>query len=154
DPANTWDSAALRSPSSDPAQTPTEDHKAPSLSAIRVRGGKKLYGTIPISGAKNAALKMMCAGLLTEDTLKLENMPNSLRDIQSQTELLTHLGCPIAAENDLMALNAKNITTRTAPYDLVRKMRTSILVLGPLLARFGEAKVSLPGGCAIGTRPV
>jgi UDP-N-acetylglucosamine 1-carboxyvinyltransferase len=113
-----------------------------------------LNGEIPVSGAKNAALKLMCAGLLSEETLKLENMPNSLRDIASQTELLTHLGCTIAAERDLMAVNAKNISTYTAPYDIVRKMRGSILVLGPLLARFGEAKVSLPGGCAIGTRPV
>lgn len=97
----------------------------------------------------------MCAGLLTEGSLHLENMPNTLRDINSQIELLTHLGCVISRDSgSLMGLSAKNITTYTAPYDIVRKMRGSILVLGPLLARFGEAKVSLPGGCAIGTRPV
>ena len=124
------------------------------LDKLRIRGGQQLNGTIPISGAKNAALKLMCAGLLTDETLQLENMPNSLRDIASQTALLAHLGVHIDTQDDLMGLNAGKIETYTAPYDLVRKMRTSILVLGPLLARFGEAKVSLPGGCAIGTRPV
>lgn len=96
----------------------------------------------------------MCAGLLTEDSLLLENAPNALRDIASQTDLMEHLGCVIKRENGAMAINAKGINNFTAPYDLVRKMRTSILVLGPLLARFGQAKVSLPGGCAIGTRPI
>lgn len=84
----------------------------------------------------------------------MENSPNTLRDINSQVELLEHLGCTVQRSESLMALNAGNITTQTAPYDIVRKMRGSILVLGPLLARFGQAKVSLPGGCAIGTRPV
>ncbi len=107
-----------------------------------------------ISGAKNAALKLMCAGLLSEESLFLENAPNALRDIASQTDLMEHLGCVIKRENGAMAINAKNINDFTAPYELVRKMRTSILVLGPLLARFGQAKVSLPGGCAIGTRPI
>ncbi len=125
-----------------------------TLSRIRIVGGKQLNGEIPISGAKNAALKLMCLGLLTEDSLYLENAPNGLRDIASQTDLLVHLGCEIKRENNLIAINGKNIHNFTAPYDLVRKMRTSILVLGPLLARFGQAKVSLPGGCAIGTRPI
>jgi UDP-N-acetylglucosamine 1-carboxyvinyltransferase len=124
------------------------------MDKIKITGGAELNGTIPISGAKNAALKIMCAALLTSDTLKLENSPNGLRDIKSQIELLEHLGCSIATDNNLMALNAGNLTSYTAPYEIVRKMRGSILVLGPLLARFGEAKVSLPGGCAIGTRPV
>ena len=128
--------------------------KPSSLDKIVVIGGHPLNGQIPISGAKNCALKLMCAALLTEGTLNLENSPNSLRDIQSQTELLEYLGCTLAAQDNVMALNASNITELTAPYDIVRKMRGSILVLGPLLARFGEAKVSLPGGCAIGTRPV
>lgn len=119
-----------------------------------MRGGKRLNGTIPISGAKNSALKIMCAALLTDQSLYLENCPNSLRDIKSQIELLDYLGCAVKAENDLMAINASHIEHQTAPYDIVRKMRGSILVLGPLLARFGKAKVSLPGGCAIGTRPV
>ncbi|MDB2683145.1 UDP-N-acetylglucosamine 1-carboxyvinyltransferase [Alphaproteobacteria bacterium] len=117
-------------------------------------GGKQLNGEINISGAKNAALKHMCAAILTEGSLHLDNCPNRLRDIDAQIDLLEHLGCTVARENDLMAINAKNITETTAPYDLVRKMRGSILVLGPLLARFGRATVSLPGGCAIGTRPI
>lgn len=124
------------------------------MDQIRIIGGNQLNGEIPISGAKNAALKLMSAALLTGEPLNFTNAPNELRDIQSQTDLLEHLGCKIEREDDRMTLDAANIHTRTAPYDLVRKMRTSILVLGPLLARFGEAKVSLPGGCAIGTRPV
>lgn len=124
------------------------------LDKIKVIGGQPLNGIIPISGAKNCALKLMCAALLSDETLKLENCPNTLRDIASQVELLEYLGCTIDREGDLMAINAGPIKTYTAPYDIVRKMRGSILVLGPLLARFGEAKVSLPGGCAIGTRPV
>ncbi len=131
-----------------------EGLKSPPLSQIRITGGQALHGEIPISGAKNSALKLMNAALLTDESMFFQNVPNALRDIASQQELLEHLGCVIQRENDLMALNAKNVNNFTAPYDLVRKMRTSILVLGPLLARFGEAKVSLPGGCAIGTRPV
>lgn len=128
--------------------------KLSGLDSIKVRGGKSLHGDIRISGAKNAALKHMCAALLTDQSLHLENSPNGLRDIASQRELLEYLGCTVETEADRMAINAGNIKTYTAPYDIVRKMRGSILVLGPLLARFGEAKVSLPGGCAIGTRPV
>lgn len=124
------------------------------MDKIRIIGGTELNGDIRISGAKNAALKLMSAALLTGESLHFTNAPNALRDINSQTDLLEHLGCTVEREGDAMAINAGNITTYTAPYDLVRKMRTSILVLGPLLARFGEAKVSLPGGCAIGTRPV
>ncbi|MCC7305875.1 MAG: UDP-N-acetylglucosamine 1-carboxyvinyltransferase [Alphaproteobacteria bacterium] len=137
-----WDSAESPSPSSN------------TLARIRITGGKKLNGEIPVSGAKNAALKVMCAALLTDQSLLLENAPNSLRDISSQSDLLEHLGCTVKRENGAMAINASSITGFDAPYDLVRKMRTSILVLGPLLARFGQAKVSLPGGCAIGTRPI
>lgn len=125
-----------------------------TLSKLKIIGGNPLNGTIAVSGAKNAALKLMCAGLLSGETLTLNNMPNTLRDIHSQTALLEHLGCAIDRNGQVMTINAGSISTYTAPYDLVRKMRTSILVLGPLLARFGEAKVSLPGGCAIGTRPV
>lgn len=147
--ANTWDKEALRSPSSD-----SESEKSSGLDKIKIIGGQQLNGAIKISGAKNAALKLMCAGLLSEETLFLENAPNALRDIASQTDLLVHLGCTVSRENNVMAINAKNVNDFTAPYDLVRKMRTSILVLGPLLARFHEAKVSLPGGCAIGTRPI
>ena len=132
----------------------TAEKESHSLSQIRIQGGQRLNGEIPISGAKNAALKLMCAGLLTDQSLLLENAPNALRDIVSQTDLLEHLGCVIKREGNVIAINAANVNDFTAPYDLVRKMRTSILVLGPLLARFGEAKVSLPGGCAIGTRPI
>lgn len=132
----------------------TEVHKQSGLTALRIRGGQQLNGEIPISGAKNSALKLMCAGLLSDQSLYLENMPNSLRDINSQIELLSHLGCVIKAERDLMAINAGPVECFDAPYDIVRKMRGSILVLGPLLARFGQAHVSLPGGCAIGGRPV
>ena len=128
--------------------------KSSSLDKIKIRGGHQLNGTIPISGAKNCALKLMCASILTSETMYFENSPNSLRDMHSQVELLEFLGCAIKVENDLLGINASTITTQTAPYDIVRKMRGSILVLGPLLARFGQAKVSLPGGCAIGTRPV
>jgi UDP-N-acetylglucosamine 1-carboxyvinyltransferase len=119
-----------------------------------VTGGQALYGEIPISGAKNCALKLMCASLLTDQSIHFTNSPNSLRDMQSQTELLEFLGAKVQRERDLMAINAGAVHTQIAPYDIVRKMRGSILVLGPLLARFGQAKVSLPGGCAIGTRPV
>ena len=139
-----------------PELTADEPHAAQGahLDKIKIIGGRELNGTIPISGAKNAALKIMCASLLSADSLHLENSPNTLRDIKSQIELLSHLGCRIETQNNLMSINAATITSYTAPYDIVRKMRGSILVLGPLLARFGEARVSLPGGCAIGTRPV
>ena len=160
--ANTWDSKeslsqnsnanALEDQSSNDTQsTPTVNS---GLDKILITGGQQLNGTIPISGAKNAALKLMCAALLSDESLHFENSPNALRDMHSQTELLEHLGCVIKREGNLMAISANNITSQTAPYDIVRKMRGSILVLGPLLARFGQAKVSLPGGCAIGTRPV
>ncbi len=134
---------------------PEQPEKSSGLEQISIVGGQRLNGELKISGAKNAALKLMCAAILTEESMRFENMPNSLRDINSQIELLEYLGCTIArSEDDLMAINAKNIRQCTAPYDIVRKMRASILVLGPLLARFGQAKVSLPGGCAIGTRAV
>lgn len=152
DPENTWGSAASPSPASSPAAADPASQKG--LGKIRIVGGRELNGTIPVSGAKNAALKLMCAALLTDQSLYLENCPNSLRDIHSQIELLQYLGAAIEADGNLMALNCGGVETMTAPYDIVRKMRGSILVLGPLLARFGKAKVSLPGGCAIGTRPV
>lgn len=162
--ANTWDSAeshfpdfkSLREKIAANSRAP-QTHpiiKASPLDKIVVTGGNPLHGIIPISGAKNAALKLMCAALLTEKSIYFENAPNALRDIQSQTDLMEYLGCTIKREGQLMAIHAGNINNLVAPYDLVRKMRTSILVLGPLLARFGEVKVSLPGGCAIGTRPV
>jgi UDP-N-acetylglucosamine 1-carboxyvinyltransferase len=123
------------------------------MDRIRIRGGKRLVGKIPIGGAKNAALKVMVASLLSEGTLVLDNMPH-LADIATMRALLGQLGVESVIQKRTMTLTAKDVTSTTAPYDIVRKMRASVLVLGPLVARFGEARVSLPGGCAIGTRPV
>src|SRR5690606_10163524 len=113
----------------------------------------KLHGDITISGAKNAALPILCASLLTADDLVLSNVPR-LRDIRTVCNLLEQLGARAAVDGELVTLNASQVTSLEAPYELVKTMRASILVLGPLLARFGEARVSLPGGCAIGQRPV
>ena len=132
------------------------------MDRIRITGGIPLEGDIPISGAKNAALPLMAASLLTDDPLQLSNLPH-LMDISTLANLLTSLGVEITMEGDahddghigrVLNLAARDISGATAPYDLVRKMRASILVLGPLVARIGKAQVSLPGGCAIGTRPV
>jgi UDP-N-acetylglucosamine 1-carboxyvinyltransferase len=131
------------------------------MDRIRIRGGKALVGNIPIGGAKNAALPLMAASLLTDETLRLANTPH-LADITTLANLLATLGVEIALDGHaegghqgrVLALTARKITNTTAEYDLVRKMRASILVLGPLVAREGQAKVSLPGGCAIGARPV
>jgi UDP-N-acetylglucosamine 1-carboxyvinyltransferase len=131
------------------------------MDRIAIRGGNKLYGNVPISGAKNSALPLMVASLLTEETLTLSNLPHLL-DITTLANLLVHHGVSISMDGiapgghigRVLSLTSKNIPNTTAPYDLVRRMRASILVLGPLVAREGEAKVSLPGGCAIGTRPV
>jgi UDP-N-acetylglucosamine 1-carboxyvinyltransferase len=125
------------------------------MDKIAVTGGKPLNGTIEISGAKNACLTLMPAALLTGQPLTLTNAPR-LADIHTMSELLASLGCEIASlsQGRVLALNAGGITNHTAHYDIVRKMRASILVLGPMLARDGHARVSLPGGCAIGARPV
>jgi UDP-N-acetylglucosamine 1-carboxyvinyltransferase len=129
---------------------------APSgMDKIRIVGGQKLSGTIRVSGAKNAALPLMCAALLTGDAIQFTNMPTGLGDIKTLSSVLSELGARCASpEDNTLIIQAKEITSTCAPYDLVRKMRASILVLGPLLARAGAAEVSLPGGCAIGTRPV
>ncbi len=125
------------------------------MDRIRIRGGRPLSGEIAIGGAKNAALPLMTAGLLTNDRLVLSNVPR-LADIQTMAALLAQHGIAVdALDNAGRALSLGGpITNTEAPYDIVRKMRASVLVLGPLLARAGEARVSLPGGCAIGTRPV
>ncbi|HZU89594.1 MAG TPA: UDP-N-acetylglucosamine 1-carboxyvinyltransferase [Stellaceae bacterium] len=125
------------------------------MDRIRIRGGVPLDGVIPIGGAKNAALPLMAASLLTRETLTLQNLPD-LADITTMANLLVQHGVALrpAACAGALELRAEHITSTTAPYDLVRKMRASILVLGPLLARCGRARVSLPGGCAIGPRPV
>ncbi len=126
------------------------------MDKMRVRGGNALNGNIRISGAKNAALKHMCASILTDELLILENMPTGLRDVATLNDLLEHLGVSVDLDHDnkRLTLNAKNLSSHIAPYDLVRKMRASVLVLGPLVARLGEAEVSLPGGCSIGGRPI
>jgi UDP-N-acetylglucosamine 1-carboxyvinyltransferase len=132
------------------------------MDRILIRGGTPLSGTIPIGGAKNAALPLMAASLLTAEPLVLANLPD-LADIRTMANLLVQHGVAITnTENtelnlgsrQVLELSAQHITSTTAPYDLVRKMRASVLVLGPLVARFGRCQVSLPGGCAIGTRPV
>jgi UDP-N-acetylglucosamine 1-carboxyvinyltransferase len=124
------------------------------MDKIRIRGGKSLQGRIQISGAKNAALPILAAALLTEETVTLDNVP-ALADIAFMRSLLETLGVRIEQpEERRLELITRAITNTTADYDLVRKMRASVLVLGPLLARTGEAAVSLPGGCAIGPRPV
>lgn len=123
------------------------------MDKIRIRGGKPLKGSIRIIGAKNAALPLMCAALLSDTPLSFYNMPE-LADIKTLVKVLESLGVKIQRKADKMVLDAGTITSTHADYELVRQMRASILVLGPLLARMGKAEVSLPGGCAIGARPV
>jgi UDP-N-acetylglucosamine 1-carboxyvinyltransferase len=125
------------------------------MDRIRIQGGARLSGTIPISGAKNSALKLMAAALLTDEPLMLTRMPR-LADTRFMAYLLAYLGVVVQeeAEGASLSLNASSIRDPVAPYDLVRKMRATFNVLGPLLTREGRARVSLPGGCAIGARPV
>jgi UDP-N-acetylglucosamine 1-carboxyvinyltransferase len=123
------------------------------MDAIRIRGGKTLHGVIPISGAKNAALPILCATLLSEGESLLRNVP-ALRDIDTTAALLRFLGCRVSCTPPEVRVAAAGEIRPEAPYELVKQMRASIMVLGPLLARFGRAKVSLPGGCQIGSRPV
>ena len=133
------------------------------MDRIKIVGGERLKGSIPISGAKNAALPLMIATLLTEDRLTLKNVPN-LADVNLLARILRNHGVDLAVDGkrvggtshlgETFHLTARDISDTMAPYDLVSRMRASFWVLGPLLARMGEAKVSLPGGCAIGTRPV
>ena len=123
------------------------------MDKLLITGGNRLAGRIAISGAKNAALPILCAGLLTSSTLQLTNLPQ-LQDVATMLKLLRQMGMNAAQDGEHIVLSGSAITRLEAPYELVKTMRASILVLGPLLARFGEAKVSLPGGCAIGSRPV
>ncbi len=125
------------------------------MDSILVTGNGPLNGQIPIAGAKNACLTLMPATLLSEEPLTLTNAPR-LSDIKTMTALLQSLGAEVSALQDgqVIAMSSHNLTSQTADYDIVRKMRASNLVLGPLLARFGQAVVSLPGGCAIGARPM
>src|SRR6218665_2419343 len=133
------------------------------MDRIRIVGGNRLNGRIPISGAKNAALPLMIASLLTDDTLTLENVPH-LADVEQLIRILGNHGVDYSvngrresedsAYSRTIHFKAVKVVDTTAPYELVSKMRASFWVIGPLLARMGEARVSLPGGCAIGTRPV
>ena len=133
------------------------------MDRIKIVGGNKLNGVIPISGAKNAALPLMIASLLTDDTLTLENVPH-LADVEQLIRILGNHGVDYSvngrrerqdgAYSRTIHFSARHIVDTTAPYELVSKMRASFWVIGPLLARMGTATVSLPGGCAIGTRPV
>jgi UDP-N-acetylglucosamine 1-carboxyvinyltransferase len=124
-----------------------------NMDKIVVEGGHRLKGEVKISGAKNAALPILISSLLTDGVNRYSNVPQ-LMDIESTKILLSNLGADISSKGDVVKINAGGVDNHEAPYDLVRKMRASILVLGPLVARLGKAKVSLPGGCAIGARPI
>jgi UDP-N-acetylglucosamine 1-carboxyvinyltransferase len=123
------------------------------LDKLIIEGGTKLNGEITVSGAKNAALPILCAALLAETPLHLTSVA-ALKDIDTTLKLLDTMGVKVSRTNDKVSLDASDVTSFEATYEMVKTMRASILVLGPLLARFGSARVSLPGGCAIGSRPV
>jgi len=130
--------------------------QAPFMDKLIIRGGRRLRGKVPIAGAKNAALPEMCAALLVGEPVTLHNVPR-LQDVSTAMKLLRNMGASAEWQVDpvdAVTIDASSVATPEAPYDLVKTMRASILVLGPLLARFGRARVSLPGGCAIGSRPV
>jgi len=124
-----------------------------AMDKLKIRGGMPLKGEIPISGAKNAALPILCAALLTADDLVIENLPQ-LQDVATALKLVRQMGVVAYRDGATVQLNAAAVSRPEAPYELVKTMRAAILVLGPLIARFGRARVSLPGGCAIGARPV
>lgn len=124
------------------------------MDKLLIRGGRALHGVVPISGAKNAALPELCACLLTAQPVTLENVPR-LQDVNTMVKLVRNMGVTVErGDGDAVRVDASTLTSPEAPYELVKTMRASVLALGPLLARFGEATVSLPGGCAIGSRPV
>jgi len=126
------------------------------MDKLLIRGGRRLNGEVTISGAKNAALPDLCATLLAAEPVTLHNVPR-LKDVGTTLKLLANMGVTHTvdeADASRITLNAAQVNNPEAPYELVKTMRASILVLGPLLARFGRARVSLPGGCAIGSRPV
>ena len=126
------------------------------MDKLRIKGGKSLAGSVEISGAKNAALPELCAALLTDDSVTLHNVPG-LQDVATMLKLIRNMGVQAERSESVpgtVMLNAASLSSPEAPYELVKTMRASVLALGPLLARFGEATVSLPGGCAIGSRPV
>jgi len=124
------------------------------MDKLLIRGGRMLQGEVQVSGAKNAALPELCAALLTDQLVTLTNVPR-LQDVATMLKLIRNMGVTVERHDDgTVQLNAGTLTLPEAPYELVKTMRASVLALGPLLARFGHAKVSLPGGCAIGSRPV
>ncbi|WP_296870780.1 UDP-N-acetylglucosamine 1-carboxyvinyltransferase [Tibeticola sp.] len=124
------------------------------MDKLLIRGGRALHGELTVSGAKNAALPELCAALLTPEPVQLHNVPR-LQDVATMLKLIRNMGVQAQAEGaDAVRIDASALSSPEAPYELVKTMRASVLVLGPLLARFGEATVSLPGGCAIGSRPV
>ena len=124
------------------------------MDKLLIEGGTRLSGEVAMSGAKNAALPILCASLLSAEPLRFSNVPQ-LNDVSTMLRLIAQMGVEVTRDgDDGLVLNSQSLNNPTAPYDLVKTMRASILVLGPLLARCGEAKVSLPGGCAIGARPV
>ena len=123
------------------------------MEKLIIRGGKRLYGTVKISGAKNAVLPIIAASLLGSTPSTLEEIPG-LEDVHTISEVLGQLGVPVQYSPGILQVDSRNILTCEAPYELVRKMRASFLVMGPLLSRVGQARISLPGGCAIGTRPI
>ena len=118
-----------------------------------IKGEAEIKGSISVKGSKNSALPIMVSALLSDNTLKLKNIPK-LNDIKNMSKLLRSYGSVIKESTDTLEINCKKIVNKDTDYDIVRKMRASILILGPMLARFGKAKISLPGGCAIGTRPI
>ncbi|MDR3086783.1 MAG: UDP-N-acetylglucosamine 1-carboxyvinyltransferase, partial [Azoarcus sp.] len=123
------------------------------MDKLLIEGGTRLVGEVAISGAKNAALPILCAALLSSEPVTFTNVPQ-LRDVSTLLTLLGQMGVKVAREGDTVTLEANALSTPVAPYEMVKTMRASVLVLGPLAARCGEVRVSLPGGCAIGARPV
>src|SRR6478752_5389414 len=124
------------------------------MDKLLIRGGRQLHGEVRISGAKNAALPELCAALLTDQPVVLQNVPR-LRDVATMLTLIRNMGVSVERDEDAtVRIDSARLSSPEAPYELVKTMRASVLALGPLLARFGEATVSLPGGCAIGSRPV
>ena len=125
------------------------------MDKVRITGGERLVGSVSVGGSKNAALPILIASLLSAKPLRLSRVPD-LQDVRTTLKLLAHLGVKtvVSADRHSIDLTADTIHSQEAPYDLVRTMRASVVVLGPLVARFGYAKVSLPGGCAIGARPI
>lgn len=123
------------------------------MQKIVVEGGARLNGDVRISGAKNAVLPILCATLLADTPVRITNVPR-LHDVLTTAKLLAGLGADVVHEGDVMTVDPRSVNSHIAPYELVKTMRASVLVLGPLLARYGVAEVSLPGGCAIGSRPV